>query len=483
MSFPAAALLALTVLRLVVAACVPLSPDEAYYWIWSRNLAGGYFDHPPMVALWIRVGTFLCGDTPLGVRVLAPLSVALGSVLLARAGAVFTGSQAQGVMAAALLNATLAFGVGAVTMTPDTPLLFFWVCALAALARFLASGRGAWLLAVGAGTGLALASKYTAIFLGASVAIWFLAVPALRPWLRTLWPWASGALALLIFAPVITWNAAHHWAGFAKQGGRIGGFRPGQALTYLAELIGGQIGMLTPLVFLLCCVGVWVAARRAWLGRDPALVLLVLLTLLPLPIFFQHVIADRVQANWPAIVYPSAVLLGAMVWARLHRPALALGFALTAPVYLQAAWPVLPIPAKLDPSMKRLAGWADFARDVEAARLAQGAQYIVADNYPIAAMLAWHAKTDVPIVAAQARWALFDLPRPDLTGQTGLLVRSARSAENFEARPWPGLSNAGTAQRTRDGVTAEVFRLYRVTGQSIDPRFVTLPRPAARRTP
>ena len=43
------ALLALTALRLVVAALVPLSPDEAYYWMWSRHLAGGYFDHPPMV--------------------------------------------------------------------------------------------------------------------------------------------------------------------------------------------------------------------------------------------------------------------------------------------------------------------------------------------------------------------------------------------------------------------------------------------------
>jgi len=39
-------------LRLVVAASIPLVPDEAYYWVWSRALAPGYPDHPPMVALW-----------------------------------------------------------------------------------------------------------------------------------------------------------------------------------------------------------------------------------------------------------------------------------------------------------------------------------------------------------------------------------------------------------------------------------------------
>ena len=54
-------LVALTVFRLAIAACIPLAPDEAYYWVWSHALAPGYPDHPPMVALWIRLGTMLAG--------------------------------------------------------------------------------------------------------------------------------------------------------------------------------------------------------------------------------------------------------------------------------------------------------------------------------------------------------------------------------------------------------------------------------------
>src|SRR3954464_4112081 len=66
-------LLALIALRLVSAAYTPLTFDEAYYWTWSKHLAGGFYDHPPMVAVVIRVGTLMAGDTELGVRLLSVL--------------------------------------------------------------------------------------------------------------------------------------------------------------------------------------------------------------------------------------------------------------------------------------------------------------------------------------------------------------------------------------------------------------------------
>src|SRR3954462_14456399 len=64
---------ALLLLRLVAAAYTPLTFDEAYYWMWSKALAGGYYDHPPMVAAVIRLGTLIAGDTELGVRLVSVL--------------------------------------------------------------------------------------------------------------------------------------------------------------------------------------------------------------------------------------------------------------------------------------------------------------------------------------------------------------------------------------------------------------------------
>ncbi|MDE8347584.1 MAG: glycosyltransferase family 39 protein, partial [Acidocella sp.] len=126
----AGVLAALTLARLVLAGSLPLSPDEAYYYLWSRHLQAGYFDHPPMVAYFIRAGTALFGGTALGVRCMGPLAAALGSVLLWDAGERLFPHRQAGVMAAAMLNATLLVGTGAIIMTPDTPLLLFWTAGL-----------------------------------------------------------------------------------------------------------------------------------------------------------------------------------------------------------------------------------------------------------------------------------------------------------------------------------------------------------------
>src|SRR3954467_9721762 len=66
-------ILALVALRLVAAAFTPITFDEAYYWMWSKDLAGGYYDHPPMVAIVIRLGTMIAGNTEFGVRLISIL--------------------------------------------------------------------------------------------------------------------------------------------------------------------------------------------------------------------------------------------------------------------------------------------------------------------------------------------------------------------------------------------------------------------------
>ena len=479
-----AALAALTLLRLAVAAALPLSPDEAYYWVWSRALAPGYLDHPPMVALWIRAGTWLAGDGAFGIRLLGPLAIALGSVLLADAGERLFPGRRAGLVAAALLNATLLLGVGAVTMTPDTPLLFFWVAALWALARLLREGRGAWLLAFGLFAGLALDSKYTAVFLGLGVLVWLLIVPTARAWLRTPWPWLAAGVAAALFAPVVIWNAWHDWVSFVRQGGRTGAWDPGRAAQFLGELIGGQIGLATPLIFVILAGGVTTAVRRAWRGRDPAWTLLAALTVPPLLVFLQHALGDRVQGNWPAILYPSAALasggLAGRFWQRLRPPAVALGGAITLVVYAQATVGLVPLSPRVDPTALRLAGWPTLAGEVAAIAREQGARFVAADDYGIAAELARTLPPDLAVVGAEERWRLFDLPPADLAGSPGLLIRSTRRDANVDRAPWGRLHEIGHASRTRDREMIERFRVYRVTGRSATPSTVLLPRPNTR---
>ncbi len=460
------ALLALTAIRLLIAARAPLSADETYYWIWSRALAPGYLDHPPMVALWIRAGCAVAGDTALGVRLLAPVAALLGTLLLARAAEDLCPGRRAGLAAGLLLNATLAMGVGAVVMTPDTPLLFFWTAALAALARLVRGGRPGWWLAVGLACGLALDSKYTAFLLGAAILAWLVAVPAARVWWRCWQLWAGGALALAVFAPVLLWNAGHGWVSFAKQGGRTGDWHPEAALRFLGELVAGQFGLATPVVACVLAMGVW----RAWLaGRrgSAGAGLLACVVLVPAAVFVQHAFGGRVQANWPAVIYPGAALAACCTGAapvRFWRAGSALGLALAGVVYLQAGWGALPLPRAADPTLIRLAGWQDLAGEVYVAEAAAHADFVVADAYGLASELAFRMPGEV--VGLEPRWALFDLPAAALAGRTGILVRSLRDFGAPDARNWASIVPVGVISRGRAGRVAEMYRVYRVVGRA-----------------
>lgn len=478
-----AGLAVLTLVRLVVAATLPLSPDEAYYWVWSRALSAGYLDHPPMVALWIRAGTWLtstgvAGDGTLGIRLLAPLAAALGSWLLWQAGELLLPGRAAGLIAAALLNATLLLGAGAVTMTPDTPLLFFWVCTLWALARLVASGGGdggergvgggAWWLAVGLFAGLAFDSKYPAAFLVLGIGLWLLV--AERRWLARPWPWLGLVIGLLVVAPVLGWNAAHGWASFAKQGGRIDAWRPARAAQFLAELVVGQLGLATPLVLVLCVAGLGLACRKAWRERARGWTLLAALSLPALAVFVEHAFADRVQGNWPAIIYPQAVIAAAGLqaprWHRWYRPAVLLGLAITLVVYLQATLALLPVPIRLDPSALQLAGWPELAARIEAARRREGASFVATDQYGVASELAYWLPGDVPVLGIEPRWRMFDLPAAAVDGRVGILVRSARREALRGTGPWAAREPLGVEARQSDGQPVESYRLYRVVGSA-----------------
>jgi 4-amino-4-deoxy-L-arabinose transferase-like glycosyltransferase len=74
--------------RLACAAFTPLSFDESLYWVWSKHIAGGYYDHPPVNPILIRLGTTLFGNTEFGVRVFGVLLALPASFAVWRAGAI-----------------------------------------------------------------------------------------------------------------------------------------------------------------------------------------------------------------------------------------------------------------------------------------------------------------------------------------------------------------------------------------------------------
>ena len=241
-------ILATTAIRLAFGLAIGLGVDESYMVSAGRTLALGYFDHPP-AAWWLSwASTHLLGtEAPLAARLPFIMLFALTTWLIARIGQDLAGPKA-GYWAAATLNLSPVFGVtGGSWVLPDGPL----DCALAGAALCLlralpARDRAAWLYWSGAGlcAGLAMFSKYSAVLTIGGAFLYLLIDPTHRGWLRRPHPYAAAALALLVFAPVIAWNATHDWASFAFQGARAGGFRfrPWLTLTTLA----GEAAFILP---------------------------------------------------------------------------------------------------------------------------------------------------------------------------------------------------------------------------------------------
>lgn len=315
-------LIALTALvRLAVAASLGLSVDESYTVAIGRHLALSYFDHPPLHVWLVGLTARLSGsERPLVLR-LPDICLFAGSTWLMFRLTALAYSERAGFWAALAFNLAPLFTLNAAGgILPDGPLVLFALCAVLCFLRALPEAGApppraalAWMLAAGCAAGLALLSKYTALFTVASLALYlFSCRPRL---LTTLGPWLAALEVLILLTPVLVWNAAHDWASFAFQGARArpAAFSVGRALLEFA----GQLLYVLPWTALALLGALWRALRR---GRgDPVAWLFACLAGLPIGVFTLLGLWAVALPHWAAVGWLFAFpLLGARL-ARLEE--------------------------------------------------------------------------------------------------------------------------------------------------------------------
>ncbi len=473
------AAVSLLALQAIAAGRLELTFDEAYYVLWSRSLAFGYLDHPPMVALFIRASTELFGDSEFGVRALSLILVGALPGLIAAVAWRFFRSAETGALAVLMWVAMPLVLGGAVFVTPDAPLVVFWTLGLAALAELWRSGKAGWLIALGLALGLALQSKFTAAFFAAGVALALATTPSLRRWLVSPALAAALAVALAAFAPFVVWNAEHGWATFAKQLGRAPphGFAP----RYVAEFLGSQIGLLNPLVFAALAAAVarvsWRAPAAAGSGDEARRILLS--TIAPAAVYFLlHSLHARVQGNWLAPLYPACAILAADwvartraagttglagVVARAALWAAPLGLAVAALAFAQAMTGIVPL-GRVDPTA-RIEGFRDLARELDAKARADRAAFVLTQGYALTSLMTYYGDASIAVVQPdqRMRWIFEPGPPKALFAAPGLALGEA--GKGFEAdlkRRFRSVEPAGVLERRRGGALLGAYDLYRV---------------------
>jgi undecaprenyl-diphosphatase len=306
------------------------------------------------------------------------------------------------------LQLTPLFWAGSLLMTIDPPFLVLWVLALLALYRALVGGApGAWAWA-GLAVGVGLLAKYTMLFVLPGLALYLWRAPEARRWLSRSAPYRGAVVAVALVLPVVVWNAGRGWvsARHVVSQGRGGG------LTWIEplEFVGGQLGILTPLVAAILIWALRYGIREGLVrGREPYR----FLTAFAVPILGFYLLLSlqgKVQANWPAAAYPPLALVagGALLERaglddarRRGRRRLFIGASAAVAMVvtlLGHAVDVLGIPPRFDPTT-RLQGWRELGAAVATTWRAMPAPertFLVADRYQITSELAFYGPPGSP---------------------------------------------------------------------------------------
>lgn len=400
-----------TLARAVLSASLELHPDEAYYWLWSKHLAAGYFDHPPFVAFLIRMTTIF-SDSEFWVRFSGLLGGVGVSVLAYLMSLDIFGSRRAAFWSVAILNVMPLTGAGFV-ITPDIPSFFFWALSVWIFWKIVSvphySGTRLW-TALGVAFGLSMLSKYTSV-LFAPCAFLFLSVSgAHRRHLKTFKPYLSLLIAAAIFMPVVYWNYTHGWASFAFQWAH-GTSGPGK-WSNVVEYLGGQAVNGGIFIFILMVAAFWAAARSG----DWRLRFLSSMSI-PVFIFFGWASFKKTgELNWTApAFFAAAVLASGWAFAPLDvqgesapafrrifaRFSVVFSGALVAALWTHALLGALPMSrvdekwALMDP-VNRFRGWRDFTAEIESA--AKG-DPVIAIDYQSASALLYYSRMRLDVRA------------------------------------------------------------------------------------
>ena len=463
---------------------ITLAGDEAHYWDWSRQLDWSYYSKGPAVAFLIRGSCSIFGETELAVR-LPAMMLAVGTSLctwwLTRR--IFE-SEKVAVGAVALTYIVPMYVAGSMLMTIDSPFYFCW--AMATCLGYLAAvenKKWAW-PAAGVFVGLGFLAKYASLLWLVGLIVFLLIYR--RRALATAWPWLTVVISFAFTAPVLIWNSHHDWVSFGHVARSTSEdqshFNPLSVLANFAELVGGQIGLLNPIVFGLMVAAIIYTFRRDRNDRTGYLLSI------GLPFFgFVALVTLRknTEPNWPAPTYFTLIPLTAAYIARTWpKPrgwligATAIGLC-TIVVLHESNWfyRVIKVPPrKWDPSA-RLVGWDEIGRAVSAELKTLGPDaMVIADKYQLAGLMAFyvdgHPKTfclgsyladpkERDRLTQYDLWPDRDLSQPALHGRNAVFVGHT-SPDLFAA--FDRVQALPELPIVRHGVTIRTQSMYRCYG-------------------
>jgi Dolichyl-phosphate-mannose-protein mannosyltransferase len=242
-------LTALGILNLLQARYTILNNDEAYYWMYSKFLAWGYFDHPPMIALMIKIG-YSVFHNELGVRLIIVLSqLAALSLVWLLADKNIRENKENIIFFFMLVVILPVYNIYGFMATPDAPLLLFSAVFLFLYKKFLEEESWKNTLFLGISIAALMYSKYHG---GLLILLVIISNPKL---LKNLKFYSAGFFSLILFFPHLFWQYSNDFPSVKYHlVERVSAFDPHHVPDYLAS----QFFFHNPFVLV---IAVWIMIK------------------------------------------------------------------------------------------------------------------------------------------------------------------------------------------------------------------------------
>jgi len=302
-------------IRAFIAGFIELGNDEVYYWTYARFPALSHFDHPPMVGLVIQLFT-------LNLRFDSELFLRLASVVLGTASTFIMfliGRKIKdpltGLYAAFLFTSSFyGFILSGTFILPDTPQVFFWLLTLYLLVlslpdRDLAKKSRNLLFIAGITAGFALLSKYHSVFLLAGVFMYLLIYN--RKWFRVKETYGALLVAVILFLPVVFWNADNDFISFTFHENRVGISESGLQLQYFATEIMGQVVYNNPVNVIIIVIALVALIRKRQFIEASYKRLILWISLPLLLVFLGFSLFRSTLPHWTGPAYLGLILIAA----------------------------------------------------------------------------------------------------------------------------------------------------------------------------
>jgi hypothetical protein len=262
-----------------------LQDDEAYYWVFSKYPDLGYFDHPPMIAVLVKIG-YAIFPNELGVRLFPLLLNVLSLVIIEK----LTDKKNPFLFYGIALSLAI-LQISGFNAVPDIPLIFFTALFFLFYKRFAAKQSRLNTLLLGISIALLFYTKYHAVLI---VLFTLLSNVRLLAKYKT---YIAGFIALILFLPHLAWQFEHNWISFRYHlfESNVNAYK----FSFTAEYLIGQLILAGPIAgFILLPAAFLCKTKNA---TEKAM----RYTMIGIYIFFLlSSFRGKVEANWtsPAIV-------------------------------------------------------------------------------------------------------------------------------------------------------------------------------------